>query len=110
MILIQESYPTFQPSHIFVGRPGFEPGLPVYQTGFLNRLEDLPIYLAGLAGIEPTPLVLETRILPLKYRPIIFEQVIRIELTSQPWQGHALTDVLYLHKKNLLHPSVDIRE
>ena len=25
------------------------------------------------------------------------EQIIRIELTSQPWQGHTLTIVLYLH-------------
>jgi hypothetical protein len=47
--------------------------MPEPQSGALTTSPQSPLYfkLAGAVGIEPTPKVLETSILPLNYAPII---------------------------------------
>lgn len=34
------------------------------------------------------------------------EQVRRIELPSQPWEGHILTIVLHLHSSNIIYQQI----
>ena len=47
-----------------------------------------PLKNSGREGIEPSPEVLETAVLPLNYRPNFFEPTTRIELvtSSLPWK------------------------
>src|SRR5699024_12837255 len=46
------------------------PRMPEPQSGVLTP-SPLSPYMAGIVGIEPTPTVLETVVLPLNYIPII---------------------------------------
>ncbi len=46
--------------------------MSVPQTDVLTTSPHPPLYQAGIEGIEPTPAVLETVVLPLYYIPIYF--------------------------------------
>ena len=56
------------------------PQSPLYKF-IIAVYERVPQYLAGAVGIEPTPKVLETSILPLNYAPKMVEGRIR---TAEP--------------------------
>jgi hypothetical protein len=47
--------------------------MPEPQSGALTTSPQSPYVLAGAVGIEPTPEVLETSVLPLNYAPIMVE-------------------------------------
>lgn len=68
-------------------RKGFDPSTAVRQTAVIatSPPELMKVVLAGRAGFEPAPLVLETSVLPLHYRPVLV-RVARFEraLTAIP--------------------------
>ncbi len=57
---------------VFMGRlMGIEPTSARATIWCVNHFATTAILLAGAVGIEPTPEVLETSVLPLNYAPII---------------------------------------
>ena len=58
-------------THVKTGDQGFEPWHDGVKVRCLTAwLIPIDVTLAGAAGIEPTPKVLETFVLPLNYTPI----------------------------------------
>jgi hypothetical protein len=52
---------------------GIEPTNARATIWCVNHFATVATYLAGAVGIEPTPEVLETSVLPLNYAPIVVE-------------------------------------